>query len=609
MHTVSLAFTLFTAGVLTILLPCILPLVPIVVGVSVAGKSKLRPLLTVLGMVTGFVVFNFAIFLLLRSFPSVATIIRDLTFYALFLFGVGFVLHDRTTQLVLAVIGGVLLMMNQSVPVLFGSIIFGIIAVLVGGIVANRIQQFGTVIQTDVRSTLGNENSLTALIMGLTLGLVWVPCAGPALAFALTLVREEPGVRAFVLLLIYAIGAGLPLLLVGYGGQYAVHSVRKLAPYTGLVKKIAGVVLIFMAFALKYDWITSAQTYVAENTSYGKFATDFEEKLFTKESTNSSSPSSPSSSNKPTMTKSSLPRLSRAPEFASPGPWLNSEPLKMADLKGKVVLVDFWTYSCINCIRTLPYIEGYWDKYKDSNFVLVGVHTPEFVFEQETDNVKAALKKYGLTYPVVQDNDFGTWNAFANRYWPAKYLIDAEGYIRYEHFGEGNYEETDEAIASLLAEIGAKGKDMPVPEEPSAGAGQRSPETYVGSRSWPALANAKGNPSPEEVTYKAPETLALHKYALDGTWQLSGDGEYQQLQSASGEVRMHFQGSEINLVLGLAEGVKKIPAEVWIDGKKVKDFDVTMHDLYQLYKGSAGEHELILKLKGKGVEAYAFTFG
>ena len=144
-----------------------------------------------------------------------------------------------------------------------------------------------------------------------------------------------------------------------------------------------------------------------------------------------------------------LPTLTRAPELAGLGPWHNSQPFTLESLRGKVVLVDFWTYSCINCIRTLPYIQGYWTKFKDTGkFVLIGVHSPEFAFEKLERNVSAAIARHGLTYPIAQDNDFKTWNAFANRYWPAKYLIDADGYIRYTHFGEGGYEETDAAIQS-----------------------------------------------------------------------------------------------------------------------------------------------------------------
>ena len=211
MDTIVLAASLFGVGVLTILLPCILPLLPIVLGVSVAGSSKLRPLFTVFGMVTGFVVFNFILFLLLQSFPILASQIQLLTFYALLLFGIGFLTNERFQQMIIVVVGGVLLMRDQNLGFLIVSLIFGVIAMYVGGFVASWLQQFGSNIQSDVRSTLGSENPITALIIGLTLGLVWVPCAGPALAFVLTLVRNEPGVRAFILMLIYALGAGLPL--------------------------------------------------------------------------------------------------------------------------------------------------------------------------------------------------------------------------------------------------------------------------------------------------------------------------------------------------------------------------------------------------------------
>ncbi len=279
----------------------------------------------------------------------------------------------------------------------------------------------------------------------------------------------------------------------------------------------------------------------------------------------------------------------------------------MASLKGKVVLVDFWTYSCINCIRTLPHMQAYWEKYKNQPFTLIGVHTPEFVFEKSEANVAHAIKQYGLTYPVAQDNDFGTWNAFANRYWPAKYLIDAEGYIRYTHFGEGGYEETDKAIASLLGEIGANAPDMPMPEEKMQVQKEVTPETYLGARSWPSLGNAQGEPTDQIVIYSAPTSMELHKYYLDGGWQLV-DGEYQLLQSDRGEIRMKFLGGEMNLVLGTHAG-KAISADVFIDGKKTKTITVDHHDLYNLFTGEYGEHEMRLLIHGKGLEGYAFTFG
>lgn len=595
-------FSLFLAGMLTIILPCILPLVPIVVGSSIAGRSPWRPVLTALGMVIGFVGFTFLLFLFLRRQPDLADLIRIATFDILFLFGIGFLFHHRYIRLFGSVIPAVFFLSFGWVTTLAFAIA-NVLAMEAGGFIAPRIQQLGSTVQGATRSEFGSEHPITAFIVGLTLGLVWVPCAGPALAFALTLVREQPGPQAFLSLLAYGLGAALPLLLIGYGGQRAVHSVRALSSWTGVVKQVAGVVLIVMAVALRYDGVQSFQTWLTEVTGYGELGTMLEEQLFRPALDGSSSSASP------TQGAMNLPRIIRAPELNSPGPWHNSEPLTMAGLRGKVVLIDFWTYSCINCIRTLPYLRGYWDKYKDTGkFVIIGVHTPEFVFEQLPENVKMAIKKHALAYPVVQDNDYGTWQAFANRYWPAKYLVDAEGYVRYTHFGEGEYEETDKAIASLLGEIGAAGKDMPLPEEQADSSRTRSPETYIGERSWPAFGNALGSPGDQIMTYKAPTTLVLNKYYLEGQWQLV-DRELQVLHSDTGDIRMKFLGDEINLVLGLEEGAKPVQAEVLIDGKSSKTFTITEHDLYELFKGDYGEHEMILRLKGKGVEAYAFTFG
>lgn len=328
--------------------------------------------------------------------------------------------------------------------------------------------------------------------------------------------------------------------------------------------------------------------------------------------------------------QSSLPKITRAPELVGLGPWHNSDPLTMAGLRGKVVLVDFWTFSCINCIRTLPYVQGYWEKYRDQPFVLIGVHTPEFVFEKSQANVAAAIERHGLTYPVAQDNDYGTWNAFSNRYWPAKYLIDAEGTIRYFHFGEGNYEETDRAIASLLAEIGDQDFKQRTEDRGNEEAlrpksqvrGPLSPETYLGERSWPAFAEAShsaqgasrdksaGKPAdPDDLVhyYEPPVDLPLHAYTLRGDWQLV-DGEYHVLLSPTGEIRMHFLGGEINLVLGTQSG-EPVHAEVSIDGARMKVITVDHHDLYNLFAGDYGEHELVLRIRGRGLAGYAFTFG
>ncbi len=606
-----LYLTLFLAGMLTIFLPCILPLVPVVLGVSISGKSRLRPFITVLGMVVSFVLFTFILLVVLDQFVELADYIRIATYYILLLFGVCFLSRWRVVRLAGAVAGG-FFFMDKGVVAVVIAILAGIFILEIAGKVGSKLQQFGVNAQTAVRSEFGGDSLLTAFVVGLTLGLVWVPCAGPALGFALALVREQPGFTALAALSAYALGTAVPLLIVGYGGQYAVRSVKSLNRFTGLIKSFAGIMLILTAIALHLNLLQKIQIWIEDNTALGMIGTTLEKKLFPNAAPRGQNSSADSGSVPSTdMQLPKLPTIIRAPEFTGLGPWHNSEPFTLASLKGKVVLIDFWTYSCINCIRTLPYVQGYWDKYKDTGkFVLLGVHTPEFTFEKSQSNVAKAIKNHGLTYPVAQDNDFGTWSAFANRYWPAKYLIDANGVIRYEHFGEGEYGETDRAIASLLKEAGVdisdKGDVVSSPDKIYSG--PVTPEIYLSSRSWPAFGNAQGEPTDAILKYTAPLTFVLNKYYLSGSWQLTAD-ESETLRSDVGEISMRFRGGEVNLVLGLEDGAKSVKAEVMVDGKDAGTFMVDRHDLYNLFKGDYGEHDITLKLTGKGVQAFAFTFG
>ena len=605
----SLYLALFLAGVLTILLPCILPLVPIVLGVSVAGRNPWRPLLTVLGMVVSFVAFTFLLNAVLSQFYEAADLIRIGTYYLLFIFGTAFFVCDRNARHMLVVLGSFFFIPKGWIVWTIAACA-GAAALELGTYLGNRIQQLGADVQLKARSEFGEGSPITAFLVGLTLGLVWVPCAGPALGFAFALIRESADARAGLALLAYASGTAVPLLLVGYGGQRAVHSVRAIAPYAGRIKQIAGVVLMLTAVALYFNGFSRLQVWFLEHTSLGDIGTRLEEEYFGEtfesaqrelrtpdtsavaEASKESSSFSPPSSSSSSMPLANLPRISRAPAFAGLGRWFNTELLTMEQLKDKVVLVDFWTYSCINCIRTLPYLKEYWSMYKDTGrFVLLGIHAPEFVFEKSPENVQAAINRYRLTYPVAQDNDFETWRAFENHYWPAKYLIDAEGYIRYKHFGEGDYDETDRAIRSLLAEAGVALPDASMPEERPGRRKALTSETYLGERSLQAYVEPSVEPLP------------LHHYALVGEWKLV-DGERRTLRSDTGEVRMRFLGGEINLVLG---GEGKVV--VLIDGEEVKAFTIDHDDLYNLFTGDYGEHELVLKIEGKGVEAYAFTFG
>jgi len=596
----STALALFAAGLLTILLPCIFPLIPIVLGVSVTDRNPLRPLVIIAGMLVSFVGFTFVLQVVLSQFVELADYIRLGTYYVLLLFGLGFAFHQRVILLIGAALGSLFFLDKGWIAVIIAAML-GMFAMEIGGRIASRLQQLGTDVQTKTRQGLGDKSLLTAFIVGLTLGLVWVPCAGPALGFALAVVRDQPGALAFFYLAAYGIGSAIPLLLIGYGGQAAVHFVRTLSPYTGYVKRAAGIILIVSSIAFHVGLFASFQAWFTEQTGYGSFGNTLEDQLFGGNEKNRA---------QPLVSGSKLPNLGKAPEeFLGAGAWHNSPPLSLKELRGKVVLIDFWTYSCINCIRTFPYLRGYWDTYKSSSFVLVGVHTPEFVFEKSEKNVSNALKKYDLQYPVVQDNDFGIWNSFQNRYWPAKYLIDAEGNIRYTHFGEGEYEETDQAIASLLKEMGQTADEKKaVPSEVAALRMPLTREIYVGPRSWDALGNRQGKPINTPVTYVAPQTMVIDNYYLSGTWQVAEE-ERQVLRSDDGVIAIKALAGEVNLVLGLEPGTEKAEAVVEVDGKEVSRFTIDHHDLYPLYNGSYGVHDVVLRLKGKGVEAYAYTFG
>ena len=306
---------------------------------------------------------------------------------------------------------------------------------------------------------------------------------------------------------------------------------------------------------------------------------------------------------------SGLPVLANSmPEFSGIAAWLNSTPLTPADLKGKVVLVDFWTYSCINCIRTLPYTTSWYGKYKDKGFVVIGVHTPEFAFEKVQSNVEAAMKQFGIAYPVALDNDYGTWNNYSNEYWPAEYLFDAQGRLRHYQFGEGKYDETEKAIQDLLKEAGEQAQ---MPTEPVVVPDFQkiaSPETYLGYKRQEYL----GSPEPvmrdAAGTYSAPATPVLNQFYFVGKWQV-GDERAMPLESGA-KIVYKYPANKVNLVMGPLAG-KSGKVRVMIDGKTAGEIVVDTDRLYQLYDdgGQYGEHVLELIFEDTNLAGYAFTFG
>jgi thiol-disulfide isomerase/thioredoxin len=316
-----------------------------------------------------------------------------------------------------------------------------------------------------------------------------------------------------------------------------------------------------------------------------------------------------------------------APELAKISGYVNTDPITLADLRGKVVLVDFWTYSCINCIRTIPYLNAWHEKYADDGLVIVGVHTPEFEFEKDYNNVKAAVEKFEIQYPVAQDNDKGTWKAYENRYWPRKYLLDNEGYIRYDHIGEGSYAETEKVIQSLLVERAAyMGANVTFDQSTSNPKNAQSvnfgrintPELYFGYQFARApLGNPEGFKPDQIVTYTIPEnaSIAYNRIYLEGEWKNNAD--HMELQSEEGRIVLSYSAKAVNIVAGssgeihISEAGSDLTGSsrgldvsedgtVAIDGQKL--YNLAMHEEY-------GRHQIVIDVSGKGFEIYTFTFG
>ncbi len=346
-------------------------------------------------------------------------------------------------------------------------------------------------------------------------------------------------------------------------------------------------------------------------------------------------PASIENKNGSTISQIDKSQFKKAPDFAKITGYINTEegrPINLKDLKGKVVLVDFWTYSCINCIRTLPYLVDWNEKYADKGLIIVGVHSPEFEFEKNIDNVKAAVQKYGIKYPVIQDNDKGTWDAYQNRYWPRKYLVDNEGYIRYDHIGEGGYAETEKVIRSLLAERAAQTGISAINLDTNTNTTTpknvqtvdftkvKTPELFFGYEFARApLGNSEGFKPNQTVTYSIPQRSDLkpNTIYLIGDWKNNADN--MELQSDTGRIALAYSAKSVNIVAG-GKGEELSISENGValtnksgrgidlseQGKLVVDgqrlYNIVMHEGYDW-------RSLIIDVKGKGFQIYTLTFG
>jgi thiol-disulfide isomerase/thioredoxin len=307
--------------------------------------------------------------------------------------------------------------------------------------------------------------------------------------------------------------------------------------------------------------------------------------------------------------------------------WINSEPLTREGLRGKVVLVDFWTYSCINCIRALPYVKAWYEKYRDQGLVVIGVHAPEFAFEKNLKNVRREVRELGIDYPVAVDNDYALWRAFANEYWPAHYFIDAKGNIRHTHFGEGEYDQSERVIQQLLAEAGSAAATTDLVDPKAQGAelasdqfSVLSPETYLGHARAENFASPGGQVPGVARTYEAPQKLVLNQWALVGRWTVNDEDAV--LESAPGKILFHFQARDLHLVLGPGPDGKPVHFRVRLDGAEPNtnhgtdvgadgSGTITEERLYQLIRqsGPVRDRTFEIEFSDPGVRAYAFTFG
>jgi cytochrome c biogenesis protein CcdA/thiol-disulfide isomerase/thioredoxin len=541
----------FVAGVITSLSPCVLPVLPLILAGSTSTTDRRRPYVIIAGLILSFTVFTLAGGALLSALGLPEDLLRDLAIAAMLVMAAS-LLSRRVAWLL-------------ERPFLF--------------LTRRR------------PSTDGN-----GLVLGLSLGLVFVPCAGPVLAAVTVLSASgEIGIRIVLVTAAYALGAAIPMLAIAIGGQRLTAGVKLLRTHAASTRMVAGALLGVGALAIAFGLDQKV------TTALPAYGTTFQEKLEENATVREELRDLTGSGDAPAA-GTQVSNAPRAPEFRGLKEWQNTpngQPLSIAGLRGKVVIVDFWTYSCINCLRTLPHLKA-WDKsYRRAGLTIVGVHAPEFAFERVTSNVRSAVKRLGLRYPVALDNDFQTWRAYDNDYWPAKYLIDKTGHVRYTHFGEGAYGETESWIRRLLGE---KGKTRRTSVQDQTPSDITTPESYLG---YARLDRYAGSPVifDREAPYRFPRrALTQDELAYSGNWELTPE---HAVAADDARLRLRFQANDIFLVLA-GEG----RVEVLVDGHRVKSVAVSgLPRLYTLARFPKLKRGLLELRFSPGVDGYAFTFG
>jgi cytochrome c biogenesis protein CcdA/thiol-disulfide isomerase/thioredoxin len=584
---ILLLFLAYLGGILTILSPCILPVLPFVFA-----RSNQPFLKSGLPLLAGMA----ATFTLVASLATVggAWAVRANQF-------------GRLAALILLGLFGLTLLFSSLAERLSRPLVK-----LGGKLSGNRDSSHGIV---------------RSFVLGIATGLLWTPCAGPILGLILTgAALSGASTHTAILLLVYAAGAATSLALAVLAGGRVFAAMKRSLGAEEWIRRILGVAVLagVAAAALGLDRGVLTRLSLA-GTSH------LEQRLVALVAPSNAQTQPVKIDANPAMMMSAggnsagVPGM--LPDLSGASAWINSPPLTAESLRGKVVVVDFWTYSCINCLRTLPYVNAWYGKYKDSGLVVLGVHTPEFPFEKDETNVRKAVRDLGIDYPVAMDNDYRVWRAFNNEYWPAHYFIDAAGRVRYHHFGEGDYEESEAWIRSLLEERNHQPPPNRATQIAASGAeaapdlqAVQSPETYIGYIRATNFASPGGFNEDDARFYRAPARLKLNEWALTGRWK--DEGQIATLLSATGGIVYRFHARDLHLVLGQANDGKPVRFRVTLDGKPPgtdhgEDCDangygtVTESRLYQLIRQKSGARDRVFRIEflAPGAQAFAFTFG
>jgi cytochrome c biogenesis protein CcdA/thiol-disulfide isomerase/thioredoxin len=568
-NVMTLLILAYLGGVLTIVSPCILPVLPFVFARADRPFAK-----SVLPMLIGMAL----------TFAAVATLAAVAGSWV-----VDANTYGRAIAMVLLAVFGLTL--------IFPAFADRLMAPLVG--VGAKLSQSAS--SGDPR----DASILPSFLLGVATGFLWAPCAGPVLGLILTgAALNGANAGTTLLLLAYAAGAITSLALaLAVGGRVFAAMKRSLGAGEW-IRRGLGVAVLAAVAVIGLGLDTGFLTRISLSST--SLEQDLVDRL--KPSTKSAD-------------------TSGAAKDATAGAtdWLNSPPLTLQGLRGKVVVVDFWTYSCINCLRSIPYVRAWAEKYKDHGLVVIGVHTPEFAFERNVANVRAAVSTLKIGYPVAIDNDYKIWRAFDNEYWPAHYFIDAQGHIRHTHFGEGKYDESERVIQQLLREAGNKDVPTGIADVDASGAEaapshtDQSPETYIGYNRADNFVSPGGLAPDESHVYEAAQPK-LNQWSLSGDW--TDTGEHASLNQPGGQITYRFHARDLHLVLGPASDGKPVRFRVTIDGAAPEEDHgadagadgqgvVDTQRLYQLVRqvGAVKDRTFTIEFLDPGVQAFAFTFG